>query len=53
MPTRFDCRTILDTTPERAFDASRSIDLHVASMRRSRERAVGGVTSGRIGPGRR
>ncbi|WP_394552197.1 cyclase [Agromyces sp. MMS24-JH15] len=28
-----------------------SIDVHKASMRRSRERAIGGVTSGSIGPG--
>jgi ligand-binding SRPBCC domain-containing protein len=34
-----------------AFDASLDIDLHLASMARSGERAVGGVTSGRIGLG--
>jgi len=33
------------------FDAARDIGLHVESMRGSRERAVGGVTAGRIGPG--
>jgi ligand-binding SRPBCC domain-containing protein len=32
------------------FDLSRSIDLHMASMRRSGERAVAGVTTGTIGP---
>ncbi len=31
------------------FDLSRSIDLHVESMHRSRERAVAGMTSGLIG----
>jgi ligand-binding SRPBCC domain-containing protein len=33
------------------FDLSRSIDLHLESMLASRERAVGGVTSGLIGAG--
>jgi ligand-binding SRPBCC domain-containing protein len=33
------------------FDLSRSIDLHLESMVASRERAVGGVTSGLIEPG--
>lgn len=33
------------------FDESLSIDAHVASMEHSRERAVGGVTSGEIGLG--
>jgi len=33
------------------FDLSRSIDLHLESMIASRERAVGGVTSGLIGEG--
>lgn len=35
------------------FDLSRSIDVHVGSMSRSRERAIGGVTSGLIGLGER
>lgn len=34
-----------------AFDRSRSIDLHTASMAASRERAVAGVTSGLISLG--
>jgi ligand-binding SRPBCC domain-containing protein len=34
---------------ERLFDLSLSIDAHVASMARSGERAVGGVTGGTIG----
>ncbi|ALJ18938.1 SRPBCC family protein [Microbacterium sp. No. 7] len=33
------------------FDASLDIDLHVASMGPSHERAIGGVTAGRIGLG--
>ncbi len=43
--TRARCR------PERLFALSLSIDAHLASMSRSRERAVGGVTSGEIGLG--
>lgn len=37
--------------PEVLFDLSLSIDAHLASMRSSGERAVGGVTSGIIGLG--
>lgn len=33
---------------EKCFDLSRSIDLHLESMAASRERAVGGITSGLI-----
>ena len=49
-------RTIQLTTDIRAsqqvcFDLSRSIDLHLESMARSRETAVAGVTSGLIGAG--
>jgi ligand-binding SRPBCC domain-containing protein len=33
---------------ERAFDAARDIDLHVASMARTGERAIAGTTSGLI-----
>lgn len=36
---------------ETCFDLSRSIDLHLESMATSKERAVGGVTSGLIGEG--
>lgn len=36
---------------ERCFDLSRSIDLHLESMMASKERAVGGVTSGLIAEG--
>lgn len=36
---------------ERCFDLARSIDLHVVSQSRARERAVAGKTSGLIGPG--
>jgi ligand-binding SRPBCC domain-containing protein len=47
----FECRTHLPMTVQEAFDRSRSIDVHVASMTDSRERAVAGVTSGLIGSG--
>lgn len=36
---------------EKCFDLSRSIDLHLESMAASRERAVGGITSGLIDAG--
>jgi len=41
--------TILPVAPESAFDLSLSIDAHAASMARSDERAVAGVTTGTIG----
>lgn len=47
----FECRTRLAMSVEEAFDRSRSIDAHTASMSASRERAVAGVTSGLIGLG--
>jgi ligand-binding SRPBCC domain-containing protein len=36
---------------ERVFDLSRSIELHTDSTSQTGERAIGGVTSGLIGPG--
>jgi hypothetical protein len=48
-------RLVLTTStaaePARVFDLSTDLDLHQASMRRSRERAVAGRTSGQIGLG--
>ena len=44
-------QTEIGAPPERCFDLSRSIDLHVKSMAASGERAVAGVTSGLIGLG--
>ncbi len=38
--------TLIHAPPERCFDLSRSIDLHVASTRQTDERAAGAVTSG-------
>lgn len=43
--------TGIDAPRERVFDLARSIDLHTASMEKSREYAAGGVTSGLIGEG--
>lgn len=48
---RLSIRTEIGVAPERCFELSRSIDLHVESMVASRERAVAGVTSGLIGLG--
>jgi ligand-binding SRPBCC domain-containing protein len=47
----FECRTRLPIGVQEAFDRSRSIDLHMSSMVRSREHAVAGVTTGLIGEG--
>jgi ligand-binding SRPBCC domain-containing protein len=43
--------TLIHAPPERCFDLSRSIDLHVASTRQTGERAVGALTSGLLGLG--
>jgi ligand-binding SRPBCC domain-containing protein len=43
--------TWIDAPVERCFLLSLSIDLHVASAHSTRERAIGGVTSGLIGQG--
>jgi ligand-binding SRPBCC domain-containing protein len=43
--------TDADVPAHRLFDASLSIDAHVDSMARSKERAIAGVTSGPIGLG--
>ena len=44
-------RTTVAAPPSRCFDLSRDVDLHQRSTAASRERAVGGVTSGLLGPG--
>src|SRR6516225_2070064 len=43
--------TLIHAPPERCFDLSRSVDLHVASTRETGERAVGEATSGLLGLG--
>jgi ligand-binding SRPBCC domain-containing protein len=47
MPT-ITIETILLASPERCFDASRDLDLHVTSMKETAEKAVAGRTSGLI-----
>jgi ligand-binding SRPBCC domain-containing protein len=47
----FVITTQLSCPPDAAFDASLDIDLHLRSMAASGERAVGGVTRGKIGLG--
>ena len=48
---RIELTTRILAPPERCFDLSRSVDVHVASTSRSGERAVAGVTSGMLGLG--
>jgi ligand-binding SRPBCC domain-containing protein len=48
---RIEVRTEISAPIETVFDLARSIDAHVESMGRSRERAVAGVTTGLIGLG--
>ncbi|WP_219469088.1 SRPBCC family protein [Nonomuraea rhizosphaerae] len=49
--SRFQVTTLVLAPPPVVFDASLSVELHTASMRGSRERAVAGVTSGRLSLG--
>ena len=49
MTVSFVCRTESALPRERLFDLARSIDAHLDSQQSSRERTVGGVTSGLIG----
>jgi ligand-binding SRPBCC domain-containing protein len=47
----FTLTTEIDAPIDRCFDLSRDIDVHVASMKTSGERAIAGVRHGRIGLG--
>lgn len=47
----FEVVTLMPCPPLRAFELSLSVEAHTASMAASGERAVGGVTSGTMGPG--
>ncbi|RDC57063.1 cell division protein [Pedobacter chinensis] len=47
MPT-ITLKTLINAPIERCFDLARSIDLHVQSMRSSKEEAISGTTSGLI-----
>ena len=51
MTVTFALQTFVRASPDEVFAASLSIDDHLASMAASGERAIGGVTSGRIGLG--
>ena len=44
--SRIECETLIAAPPERCFDLSRSVELHLESAAGTGERAVGGVTSG-------
>jgi ligand-binding SRPBCC domain-containing protein len=47
----FETTTVVAAPVEVVFDASLEVDVHTSSMAASGERAVGGVTSGRLGLG--
>ena len=49
--TTIELRTFVAAPPERVFDLSRSIDLHLHSLAHTGEEAVAGRTSGLIGLG--
>lgn len=51
MPTEIQLETFIRAPAHRCFDLSRSIDLHRASFAHTREKAVGGRTSGLIETG--
>ena len=51
MTVSFESRTAIGAPAELVFDLSRDVDAHLQSQARSREQAVGGVTSGTIGLG--
>lgn len=51
MTVEFEIRTTIAAPPTTVFDLSLDIDAHMASMADSKERAIGGVTSGLIGLG--
>ena len=51
MTVEFALTTNIAATPERCFDLSLDIDLHLGSMAESGERAIAGVTTGAIGLG--
>ena len=51
--TTIRLRTAIDAPVERWFDLARSVDLHLRSTSRTRERAVAGVTRGLLGKGDR
>jgi len=51
MSISFECVTDIAAPVQKVFDLSLEIDAHLDSMAASGEKAIGGVTSGRIGLG--
>jgi len=49
--TRFELVTDIAAPPQVCFDLSRTVDVHVASLQHTGERAVAGKTSGLLGLG--
>ena len=49
--SRIECETLIGAPPERCFDLSRSVELHLQAAASTGEHAVGGVTSGLLGAG--
>jgi len=49
--SRIECETMIDAPPERCFDLSRSVELHLEAAASTGERAVDGVTAGLLGAG--
>lgn len=47
---KIELSTFIEAPIERCFDLARSIDLHKISVQQTQETAIGGVTSGLIGP---
>ena len=46
-----EIETVVTAPVERCFDLSRSVEVHLRSTAHTRERVVGGVASGLLGPG--
>lgn len=46
--TSFELITMIEAPTDQVFDLSRSVEIHAASMAKSREQAVGGVTEGML-----
>lgn len=51
MTVSFTCHTHVRLEPGELFDLARTVEAHVGSMAKSRERAVGGVVSGLLSEG--
>ncbi len=48
---KIDLRTIVDAPMPRCFDLARSIEVHLLGTEQTGEEAIGGVTTGLLGPG--